>query len=80
MASPATIWIKDRGPGIKPSERQLIFQRFWRRNRQDKGHSGLGLAIVAKILQLHHGSIEVADRDGGGAAFCIMLPPANAAD
>jgi signal transduction histidine kinase len=80
VASPATIRVKDRGPGIKPVERQLIFQRFWRRNRQDKGHSGLGLAIVAKILQLHHGTIEVADRDGGGAAFCIVLPPANAAN
>ena len=37
VASPATIRIKDRGPGIKPGERQLIFQRFRRRNRQDKG-------------------------------------------
>jgi signal transduction histidine kinase len=74
VTSLATIRIKDRGPGIKPAEHQLIFQRFWRRNRQDKGHSGLGLAIVAKIVQLHHGTIEVTDRDGGGAEFIIALP------
>jgi signal transduction histidine kinase len=74
VTSSATIRVKDRGPGIRPAERQLIFQRFWRRNRQDKGHSGLGLAIVAKIVQLHHGSIEVTDRDGGGATFSVILP------
>jgi len=74
VASPATIRVNDRGPGVKPCERQLIFQRFWRRNRQDKGHSGLGLAIVAKIVQLHHGTIEVTDRDGGGAVFSLTLP------
>jgi signal transduction histidine kinase len=74
VALPAIIRVMDRGPGIKPAERQLIFQRFWRRNRQDKGHSGLGLAIVAKIIQLHHGTIEVTDRDGGGATFSILLP------
>lgn len=71
---PATIRVKDRGPGIKPAERELIFQRFWRRNRQDKGHSGLGLAIVTKIIQLHGGSVEAANRDGGGATFSIVLP------
>ena len=73
VVSPATIRIMDRGPGVRPAERQLIFQRFWRRDRQARGHSGLGLAIVAKILQLHGGTIEVLDRDGGGAEFRITL-------
>ena len=74
VAAPATIRIIDRGPGIRPTDRQLVFQRFWRRNRQAKGHSGLGLAIVAKIIQLHGGTIDVVDRDGGGAEFRILLP------
>ena len=74
VVSPATIRIMDHGPGIRPAERQLIFQRFWRRDRQAKGHSGLGLAIVAKIVQLHNGTIEVFDRDGGGAELRILLP------
>ena len=74
VASPATLRILDRGPGIRPEERQLIFQRFWRRDRQVKGHPGLGLAIVAKIVQLHDGTIAVLDRDGGGVEFRILLP------
>jgi signal transduction histidine kinase len=74
VALPATIRVKDRGPGIKPAERELIFQRFWRKNRQDKGHSGLGLAIVTKIIQLHGGSMDAANREGGGATFSIVLP------
>lgn len=73
VKSPADVKIMDRGPGIRPSERALIFRRFWRRNRDAKGHSGLGLAIVAKIVQLHHGTIEVADREGGGTEFRIHL-------
>jgi signal transduction histidine kinase len=76
VASPATIHVKDRGPGIKPSERELIFHRFWRKDRQDKGHAGLGLAIVAKIVQLHRGSVKVTSRNGGGALFSIALPAA----
>jgi len=75
---PAIIRVKDRGPGIKPAERTVIFQRFWRRDRQAKGHSGLGLAIVAKIVQLHGGIIAVADREGGGAEFCLEFPPTAA--
>jgi signal transduction histidine kinase len=74
IALPAMIRIKDRGPGVKPADRQLVFQRFWRKNRRDKGHSGLGLAIVAKIVQLHGGTVKVTDRNGGGAAFTILLP------
>jgi signal transduction histidine kinase len=75
VVRPATIQVKDRGPGIMASERNLIFQRFWRRDRQDKGHAGLGLAIVAKIVQLHRGSIEVSGRKGGGAIFAVILAP-----
>lgn len=75
VVRPATIQVRDRGPGITASERKLIFQRFWRRDRQDKGHAGLGLAIVAKIVQLHRGSIEVSGRKGGGAIFAIILTP-----
>jgi signal transduction histidine kinase len=74
IAAPGLLQVKDHGPGIKPADRQLVFQRFWRRNRRDKEHSGLGLAIVAKIVQLHGGVIDVTDREGGGAVFTIRLP------
>ena len=74
VAAPAIIHVKDRGPGIPPAERELVFRRFWRRDRQNKGHAGLGLAIVSKIAQLHGGAVTVAQRDGGGATFSIVLP------
>jgi signal transduction histidine kinase len=74
VAAPGIIRVKDRGPGVGAQDRELVFRRFWRKDRQDKGHAGLGLAIVAKIAQLHGGSVEVADRKGGGAEFILRLP------
>jgi signal transduction histidine kinase len=73
VSSPATVSVADRGPGVKPEDREMIFHRFWRKNRQSKDHAGLGLAIVAKIAQLHGGSVSVLDRPGGGAVFQMAL-------
>jgi signal transduction histidine kinase len=69
VVAPNSVHVLDRGPGVKPDHRKFIFRRFWRRDRQIRGHAGLGLAIVAKIAQLHGGSVAVADRPGGGAIF-----------
>src|SRR5947199_10645547 len=41
--------VLDEGPGIKEDERELIFQRFWRRDRRRTGSAGLGLSIVQRI-------------------------------
>jgi signal transduction histidine kinase len=71
LASDATVSVKDRGPGVPLDERALIFRRFWRHDRRDKGHSGLGLSIVERTLQIHGGTIEVSDRPGGGAIFRV---------
>jgi signal transduction histidine kinase len=73
VVAPNAIQVLDRGPGVKPDHRKLIFRRFWRKDRQGAGHAGLGLAIVAKIAQLHGGSIEVTERPGGGSAFQLLL-------
>jgi signal transduction histidine kinase len=73
VVAPNTIHVLDRGPGIKPDHRKFIFRRFWRRDRQGRGHAGLGLAIVAKIAQLHGGSVGVMDRPGGGSIFELSL-------
>jgi len=70
----AAISVKDRGPGVAACERELVFRRFWRRDRRDKEHSGLGLAIVARTAQIHGGTVEVNDRAGGGAVFTVVLP------
>ncbi len=68
------IRILDRGPGVPKSEREHIFDRFWRRDRRRSGHAGLGLAIVARIVEMHGASIVVDDRPGGGAVFTIRFP------
>jgi signal transduction histidine kinase len=43
------------------------------------GGGGLGLSIVAWIVEAHGGSIAVEDRAGGGTVFTLSLPPADAA-
>lgn len=76
------IRIMDQGPGIPPNEREAVFRRFHseRPSSENFGrHSGLGLAIARTIIEGHHGSITVHDRDdsGSGACFQIMLPAAG---
>ena len=71
-----TVTVQDRGPGILPEERDLIFRRFWRRDRNSQGGSGLGLSIVQRIAELHGASIEVQNRVMGGAQFSLHFIPA----
>jgi signal transduction histidine kinase len=74
VSAEGTIRVLDRGPGVPNVERQHIFKRFWRRDRRGGGHAGLGLAIVARIAEMHNASIGVEDRLGGGAVFAIHFP------
>ena len=69
--------VLDRGPGVPPTERELLFQRFWRRDRSKSGGAGLGLAIVKRIVETHGGEVQVQGRSGGGAAFVIRLNRTN---
>ncbi|MFN3475560.1 MAG: ATP-binding protein [Blastomonas sp.] len=69
----------DEGPGVEPSEREEIFRRFHSARPEGEAfgqHSGLGLAIARTIIEGHHGTISVDDRDDGmpGACFEIRLP------
>jgi len=63
--------IGDRGEGVDASRREEIFLPFY--STKPRG-SGFGLAIVARIAQLHGGTVEVAPRAGGGALFTLRLP------
>lgn len=80
VVAPNLVRVLDRGPGIKPDQRRFIFRRFWRQDRQSRGHAGLGLAIVAKIAQLHGGSVAVTDRPNGGSNFELALGPNASGD
>jgi signal transduction histidine kinase len=70
------VTVADRGPGVPQANRQRIFERFWRGRGVTRQGAGLGLSIVAEIAKAHGGSIEVADRPGGGALFALRIPPA----
>ena len=74
--------VEDDGPGVPPSERQAIFNRFHSIRPEGEAfgrHSGLGLAIAKAIVEGHTGNISVTDRDDNnqGARFTIRLPAAE---
>jgi len=65
--------VSDDGPGVPEGERELIFRRFWRRDRRRPGSAGLGLSIVSRIVEAHAGQIAVENRHGGGAVFSLRF-------
>ena len=66
-------WLKisDSGPGIPEAIRADIFQPFY--STKEEG-TGLGLPIVARIMEEHGGSIRLLDREGYGAVFLLAFP------
>jgi signal transduction histidine kinase len=72
--------VADTGYGIDKEELPHIFDRFYqlKKPRQEDGkHSGLGLAIAKKILELHERSIAVRSAVGAGTTFMFHLPVHN---
>ena len=80
--SHAVLTVADHGPGIPPEHLADVFDRFWRRDpsrTRATGGAGLGLAIVARLVEAHHGAATVANAPAGGAVFTITLPLAATA-
>lgn len=72
------IVVHDRGPGVPPTERERIFERFARAGGTKTGTgSGLGLSIVAETVHRHGGEVWCAEETGGGAEFVVRLPLAD---
>jgi signal transduction histidine kinase len=63
--------VADRGEGVASARREEIFLPFY--STKPRG-SGFGLAIVARIAELHGGTVEVGPREGGGALFTLRIP------
>ncbi len=67
--------VVDNGPGINPTDRARVFDRFFRGAGQEIPGSGLGLAIVKDIAERHHARVILADSPGGrGLAASVVFP------
>ena len=69
-----TVAVEDEGPGLPASGGASLFGRFVQGDRAGQGTAGLGLAIVAKAMEIHHGTVEATDRPEGGACFRLHFP------
>lgn len=73
------VQVADTGMGIPPEDQPYIFERYKQLRHQDipKKGMGIGLAIVKKIIELHHSTIEVISEQGSGTIFRFILPLAE---
>jgi two-component system sensor histidine kinase FlrB len=63
--------VADSGPGVRPELREKIFAPFVSFHT---GGTGLGLALVQKVMTAHEGRAEVSEASGGGAEFALVFP------
>ena len=69
--------VKDTGIGISPEHLSRIFERFYQVRdpaRKGAGGSGIGLAIVQRVIRAHRGTITAESEPGKGSAFSMVLP------
>jgi signal transduction histidine kinase/transcriptional regulator with GAF, ATPase, and Fis domain len=70
-----SITVSDDGPGIDPAERERIFEIFARiKSTSRLPGAGIGLFVVRQLIEAMGGTISVANRPEGGAAFTVVLP------
>jgi two-component system, OmpR family, sensor kinase len=78
LSEPAVILqVTDQGPGLTETQKEHVFERFYRTDRargRSAGGTGLGLAIVSAMVSAHHGTVWVDSTPGQGATFGFALP------
>ncbi len=71
----AVVTVTDSGIGIAEQDLPYVFDKFWQHaSHRGMGGTGLGLALVKRIIELHDGTIEVASRPGGPTTLTVTLP------
>jgi signal transduction histidine kinase len=73
VSEDGAVRVRDCGPGIAEAERELIFHRFWRADRQRSDGAGLGLSIVRAVADDHAATVAVENLPGGGAQFTLRF-------
>jgi len=69
------IYVEDRGVGMTPEQIERVFDRFYRADPSGPvTGSGLGMALVKEIIDIHHGVVSVTPRPGGGLRVRVSLP------
>ncbi len=67
--------VKDNGKGLSPKEQERMFEKFY---QGDASHSsegnGIGLTLVSKVVEMHHGLISVESKVNVGTTFIVSLP------
>lgn len=73
--STVRLWVDDKGPGIRPEDRQRIFEPYLRlhQDAERARGTGIGLAVVRELVVLHDGEVWVEEAPGGGARFVMEL-------
>ena len=68
--------VEDHGPGLSNTEKERIFDRFYRAegSRSDKEHFGLGLSIASDLAKIQELPLSVSDTEGGGCTFTLRIP------
>lgn len=69
-----SIQIVDHGKGLSDTQKEQVFERFYRADTSDSSGAGLGMTIVQNILDLHNGSIQLSDTPGGGLTVSLHFP------
>ncbi|MEM7587706.1 MAG: ATP-binding protein, partial [Acidobacteriota bacterium] len=72
--SERVLFVRDNGSGVAPRYRYRIFELFERLEPETSEGTGIGLALVKRIVELHGGRIWVESRGEGGSTFCFTLP------
>ena len=73
----AVLAVADSGPGMDAETREHVFERFYRADpsrARASGGAGLGLAIVAAVVEAHGGAVEVESTPGAGTTVRVRLP------
>lgn len=65
--------VSDTGTGIPINKQEKIFERFYQIENEHVG-SGIGLSLVQRLVDLHHGRIELYSEEGKGSTFSVYLP------
>jgi two-component system sensor histidine kinase CpxA len=77
-AQMAVLTIRDHGPGVPEAELSRLFEPFYRVAQQarerDTGGYGLGLAITARVIGVHHGNIAARNAADGGLLVTLSVP------